>query len=478
MTDGAAEPIFAVVGHPNKGKSALVATLAQDERVLIAPEAGTTQRCERFPLVLGGQRLYTLVDTPGFQRPRAVLAWLREQERDASQRPAIVKRFTEIREHRAAYPDEVELLSPIVAGAAIIYVVDGSVPYGPAYEPEMEILRWSGRPRMAVINPIGGAAYQAQWRDALGQYFSVVRVIDALRAPFEQRLELLEAFGSLREDWAPPIARAVTALRADRHASRQRAAAEIAAMLAAMLAHEETRRLGAEITVADEAAARQRLEEQYRGSLRRYERRCREAVEACYRHHRLDRRESDFEPLLEEDLFAERTWNIFGLRQRDLIAAGVVSGAATGFGLDIATGGTSLFTGAAIGSVVGGAAAWLLPHARLGTRQIKLPLGGRELRCGPSRNANLPFVVLGRARLHQMLVAGRTHAERTALAVAHDQASQQAPDTTTGLPPIGAAERRTLAELFGRLNPDRFDSAARREAEAKLTETIASLLPQ
>ena len=90
-------PVFAVVGHPNKGKSSLVATLARDDRVRIAPEPGTTTRAVRYPLELDGETLYVLVDTPGFQRARGALAWLRaEAERtgaDASARPAIVARF-------------------------------------------------------------------------------------------------------------------------------------------------------------------------------------------------------------------------------------------------------------------------------------------------------------------------------------------------------------------------------------------------
>ena len=52
----------------------------------------------------------------------------------------------------ARFHDERELLRPIVEGAGILYVVDGSRPYGRQYEAEMEILRWTGRPRMALIN--------------------------------------------------------------------------------------------------------------------------------------------------------------------------------------------------------------------------------------------------------------------------------------------------------------------------------------
>ena len=35
-------PRFAVVGHPNKGKSSIVATLAEDDAVQISPLPGTT----------------------------------------------------------------------------------------------------------------------------------------------------------------------------------------------------------------------------------------------------------------------------------------------------------------------------------------------------------------------------------------------------------------------------------------------------
>ena len=61
---------------------------------------------------------------------------------------------------------EVALLAPLGEGAGVIYVVDGAVPYGPEYEAEMEILRWSGRPSLAVINPIGQLPQLLQMYDS------------------------------------------------------------------------------------------------------------------------------------------------------------------------------------------------------------------------------------------------------------------------------------------------------------------------
>ncbi len=165
-------PIFAVVGHPNKGKSSIVATLAEDEEIVIGPVPGTTRRSHRNTFSIDGEPQYVLVDTPGFQRAGAVLEWLEAHATGAHERPRIVEEFvkTHLRDERFA--DECELLKPMLDGAGILYVVDGAKPYGPEYELEMQVLQWTGRPRMALINLIGKGDYVDDWRQALDQYFS------------------------------------------------------------------------------------------------------------------------------------------------------------------------------------------------------------------------------------------------------------------------------------------------------------------
>ena len=59
-------PVFVVVGHPNKGKSSIVSTLAQDDRVEIAPDPGTTTHSRCFPMRVDGRVLYTLSIRRGF----------------------------------------------------------------------------------------------------------------------------------------------------------------------------------------------------------------------------------------------------------------------------------------------------------------------------------------------------------------------------------------------------------------------------
>ena len=86
-------PVFVVVGHVNRGKSSIVSTLAADDSVHIAPEPGTTVHNRSFPMRIDGQTLYTLIDTPGFERARQVLDWLRDNEKATSARNQAVQRF-------------------------------------------------------------------------------------------------------------------------------------------------------------------------------------------------------------------------------------------------------------------------------------------------------------------------------------------------------------------------------------------------
>ena len=218
-------PRFAIVGHPNKGKSSIVATLAEDDAVAISPHPGTTTQSRVYPMRLDGEVLYELVDTPGFQRARETLAWLQKHDRGAGERAAVVAEFVAAHRKDPRFHDECELLAPIVAGAGILYVVDGSRPYGRHYEAEMEVLRSTGRPRMALINLISSGDHVGEWRAALSQYFSIVRVFDAVRADFAKRIELLRAFGAIDERWAPPLNAAADALVAARSCVKQCAAA-------------------------------------------------------------------------------------------------------------------------------------------------------------------------------------------------------------------------------------------------------------
>lgn len=62
-------PVFAVIGHPNEGKSSVVATLVENDAVRISPRPGETVVSTAYPVTIDGEDVIVFVDTPGFQNP-------------------------------------------------------------------------------------------------------------------------------------------------------------------------------------------------------------------------------------------------------------------------------------------------------------------------------------------------------------------------------------------------------------------------
>jgi len=455
-------PTFAVVGHPNKGKSSVVATLAENENIPIAPTPRTTRRAHAYTLSIDGEAQYVLVDTPGFQRARAVLDWLEAGPQSAADRPGRVAEFVRAHRDDERFHDEVALLQPIVEGAGILYVVDGSKPYGSEYEVEMQVLQWTGQPRMALINLIGSADYIEQWRRALDQYFSIVRVFDAVRADFSERLALLRAFCELEEDWRRALTRAIEALGRERQRRLVRSARETAALLADALSFTERERL---VAGTDTKAVQAKLVERLRRRIGAREREAREQVQDLYRHGDLEREEAAAE-ILDKDLFTAEGWELFGLSRRQLVASGVASGALLGAGFDALVGGASLLLGATLGALVGGAAAWLGGDELARVQVLGHALGGQVLRVGPVTAPNLPWVLTGRAWVHHHLVAEHNHARREAVSLA-------LAENTHLMDALPEARRRELARLFGQLS-DGSDSDARETLARALAEVFAT----
>jgi hypothetical protein len=373
-----------------------------------------------------------------------------------------VREFLTTHAEDARFHDECELLAPIADGAGILYVVDGSRPYGRRYEAEMEILRWTGRPRMALINLIASGDHVEEWRAALAQYFSIVRVFDAMRANFSKRIELLRAFGAIDEAWAEYLNRAADALVADRERRKRRAASELAELLENVLTATVTVPLGQRRT---DAETRERARGELRDRVRRREQAARRAVQELYRHVALRARESAAAHLT-DDVFSARTFSVFGLSTAQLAMTGAASGALAGGVVDVALGGASLLLGAGVGAAIGavGAVAGAGRIAKI--EVLGQPLGGYELRVGPLADPNLPWVILGRALLHVRLVAERNHARREALVLDAGEGAHLADS-------IDPARRRRLEVLFRRLRSQRgLDAAERQEMVDAIAASI------
>ncbi len=410
-------PRFAVVGHPNKGKSSIVASLAQDDTVQISDTPGTTTKSRSFPLKVDGEIIYELVDTPGFQRARQVWAWLQSQEVPAHKRAEAVEDFLHLHREEKRFSDEIALLTPIMEGAGILYVVDGSKPYGPEYEAEMEILRWTGQPSMALINHIGEEDHTREWKRALSQYFRIVRSYDPMESDPEQQLYLLESMAQLDESWQVPVRRAITLLEKRREEKLQQSAKTIAELVQQALGYVEELKISGEDASSSERAM---VEQHYQAHLRKLEQRSQKRIEQIWNHRALikEQEEVPFEGL---DLFSKESASLFGLTKQELVMTGVTGGAVTGAGVDLLFAGHTLLLGGAVGAVLGGIGAYLGFDELSEIKLLGRTLGNKYLKMGPMDNRNFPYILLGRALYHLHKIAARSHAQRDAVILRMDQ---------------------------------------------------------
>ena len=345
MSEG--KPSFAVVGHPNKGKSSIVSTLSFDDTVNISSRSGTTEKSSEFLVEIEGYS-YLLIDTPGFQRPHRVLEWLQQKASSAEMRSDAVSDFVKDPECQINYPDEVELLRPLVNGAAILYVVDGSRPYGKEYEAEMEILRWSGQPSMALINPIENERYVESWENALQQYFKVVRVFNPMAAEFSQQIDLLQAFAHLDQSWAEQITQVTSALITNRDLQKDISATILARLVDDLCFYKVSQKVfNKEQAVVIESA----LESKYIKWMAKREQLAISELLVNYKHFKTQLSIDDFS--IPPDLFDYEQWYMWGLSKQQLAVVSALTGAAAGLAIDIAMAGTSLMIGVQMDRVVG-----------------------------------------------------------------------------------------------------------------------------
>ncbi len=401
-------PVFAVVGHPNKGKSSIVSALAMDDSVQISDTPGTTTKKRSFPLRVDGKVLYELYDTPGFQRARRVLEWLEKHEVSADKKHEVVRAFINTHKDDKDFTDEVQLLEPIMEGAGIIYVVDASKPYGKEYEAEMEVLRWTGQPSMALINHIEESDYTQEWKRALEQYFQIVRTFNPLESNLMQHMSILESMAQLKEEWIKPVKDSIKLFEAYQEQMLDRSAFLITRLVYESTSLVETLGFSTEDATDEDRVT---IETNYKNTLRELEHQAQEKIERAWNHTHLEMKQENltFEGM---DLFSKESASVFGLTRNELIVTGATSGAVTGAGVDLLFAGHTLLVGGLIGGIVGGVGAYFGFNELSEIKVLGKTLGKKYLQMGPMQNRNFPYILLGRALYHTYKVSKRSHAIR------------------------------------------------------------------
>jgi hypothetical protein len=451
-------PVFAVVGKVNTGKSSVLATLLEvdDDRVIrVSATPGETIQCQKLPLKFNGKECIRFIDTPGFNRAidakREIEAIHAELGFPGTPGLDSIRAFVDRHAGDGEFEDECLLLGPLIDGAGLLYVIDPSKPLRDEFIAEMEILRWTGRRRMALLNAKGDEGiYWQEWKERLGSYFNLVRTFNAHQARFEERRKLLKSLLEIDEDHAGLIEATVRSLDAEWRDRREESAEVLVEVLENALTLRKSRVLDERDMKVDH-----RREKIKKDMAAQYYRKISKLVAGgvddllrIYRHHlvKVDWEEFQWDDL---DLEAAETWSKWGLSRSQLVMAATATGAAAGAAVDAATAFLSHGAGALIGGVGGGVAAFFkgdsLPDLKVDLQSgVKFQGGeGRKLELGPPASENFPWILLDRMLAAYRQILQRAHGRR-------DRQMQAASNEDGGVvQSLNREQRRLLGKWFG-----------------------------
>ncbi len=399
-------PEFAIVGHPNEGKSSVLSTLAEDDSVRVSPTPGETVVCQSFPVVIDGREIIRFVDTPGFQHPREILHQLQGLQAETGN---IISAFREKNADNPEFRQDMELLLPLTQGAGIIYVVDGSRPVRSVDRAEMEILRLTGLPRMAILNSKDpDTDYLEQWKEEFRKTFNVFRVFNAHRATYAERIALLEGLKHIDQDRQATLDTVISAFKTDWAQRNLSCAGIITDMLAECLSYTIVKNLA---DAADENRLQVDMRQAYEKNIRKIESRAYLQIRSLFKHNIFN---FDLPPqsILHEDLFSDSTWKFLGLSRNQQIAVAGLGGAGIAAALDAATLGTSFGLFSVLGGLAGATWAALGGKGLAETKVLGIPLGEREMQIGPVKNIQFLYILLDRSLIYYSHIINWAHGRR------------------------------------------------------------------
>ncbi|MFP4160746.1 MAG: GTPase/DUF3482 domain-containing protein [Ectothiorhodospira sp.] len=446
-----------VVGHTNTGKTSLLRTLSRDTdfgEVCDAP--ATTRHVEGTRILVEGEPVMALYDTPGLEDAPGILDWLEARRGARAPGAETLESFLESGEAVQRFEQEAKVLRQLRASHVGLYVIDAREPVLGKYRDELSVLGLCARPLVPVLNFVAGTGTrETEWREALARLgLHAVIGFDSVVYDLQEELRLYEKLRSLLDRYRDPLTRLMEA-RTREAGWLERAAAELVAEMLIDAA-------ACTLSVPAQAVQTGEALSDLQARIRRREQACAEALLELYRF-----RASDYAarqlPLEDGqwglDLFTPEALGHYGLRTGE----GAAVGAAVGLAVDLLALGTTLGAGTAAGASAG-ALAGNTPG--LGRRLIHRLRGQQELRVHP---ATLRLLAL-RGRQLARALSRRGHGTEKALEL------DTPTDDTWRRGRLPAPLRRArLHPDWSRLTPKAGGLEARARAQA-LAELAAALM--
>ncbi|MHC4993190.1 MAG: GTPase/DUF3482 domain-containing protein, partial [Planctomycetota bacterium] len=431
----------------------------------VSPHPATTRHVEGSAILLAGEKVLELFDTPGLEDSIGLLDHLDGLAKWREERLEVIRKFLESRNARGRFEQEAKAIRPVLECDVALYVIDARDRVLGKHRDELEILARCATPVVPVLNfTADPGAKVSLWRDQMARVnMHVVAEFDTVVLDELSEQRLFEKMRTLLDAHAPTL----SALIEERRRAREalvRASADLAAdLLIDAAAHvvpvpvEQAETLGREVDTL-----RQRIRDR--------EQQCVEQLLQLHQFH-ADDYQPESMPLVDGrwglDLFSPEALKLFSVTA----GSGAATGALFGLVLDAMTAGTSLGTFTAAGATVGGLIGAGRTHGR---RLLDRLRGTTELRCNDS---TLRLLALRQIMLIQALL-NRGHAAVAPVGGPEpgrlDAARQR---SKKGLP--GALEQAKTRPHWSRLDQGtrtHVPDPARAQAQAALARLLGRIL--
>jgi hypothetical protein len=340
---------LSLVSHTNQGKTTLVRTLLRQEVGEVLDQAHVTDENTPHELIATGQSKLILWDTPGFGDSARLLKRLEGHDNPLGWfQGQVIDRLTD----RSMWCGQQAVTNVREDADLVLYLVNGSEsPDAAGYlGPELEILKWIGKPVIVVLNQTGppldtadARAEVERWRAWAARHMLIrdVLSLDAFTRCWVQEGVLFErVVDSLAEDARDTMRGLVEAW----HMRNAEIFGDAIGSVATFLTSAATDRVPLERNdMAERRNASSRLREDVR-------RRMRELSHAVIRLHGLEgRSERDIETDIADLVLPQRAAD----DKRSAIWGGVLGGLGGGLLADVLSGGLTLGGGMIGGTLVG-----------------------------------------------------------------------------------------------------------------------------
>ncbi len=457
-------PEFAILGHPNEGKSSVVSTLTEDDKIGVSQFPGETKVSKKYTITIDGEKIISFVDTPGFQVPKKTLSWFKAFKGRPEQ---IIEKFIDTFKDDPFFADECELLLPLAKGAGIIYVVDGSRPVRDEDLAEMEILRLTGRPRMAVINSkTDEKNYISDWKLEFHKHFNSIREFDSNSADFTERIKMLESLKAIDQEREDALSHVISVFKKE----WQKRNILVASLISMTIEKSLSFYVSEAFEVSfDQEKIREKLDKKYKTSIKKFEMLMFKKIRGLFKHNYFEYHLSEYS-ILRHDLFSMQTWELLGLTKKQLAAAGAVIGGSVGAVVDTAAAGITFGIFTALGSAFGAGSALFGGKKMIQKKISGIWFGRDKLQLGPNKNIQFLYVLIDRALIYYNQIIHRPHGRRDLQNLSQKKENEKQ-GYATG---FSSNERKVCVKYFKTVS--RQYTIKDRRVESDFEELIASQL--